>query len=101
MLWARDGAEVCRLTVDIARKHGVTMAVKSKSMLSEEAALNQALEAAGIRPVETDLGEYILQINNNEPPSHIVAPVFHKSKEEISALFARTHGLPPKATAGW
>jgi len=96
VLWARDGAEVCRLTVDIARKHGVTMAVKSKSMLSEEAALNQALEAAGIRPVETDLGEYILQINNNEPPSHIVAPVFHKSKEEISALFARTHGLPPK-----
>ena len=96
VLWARDGAEVCRLTVEIARKHGVTVAVKSKSMLSEEAALNQALEAAGIRPVETDLGEYILQINNNEPPSHIVAPVFHKSKEEISALFARTHGLPPK-----
>ena len=91
VLWAKDGAEVCRLTVDIARRHGVTKATKSKSMLSEEAALNQALEAAGIQPVETDLGEYILQINNNEPPSHIVAPVLHKSKEEVSALFARIH----------
>ena len=96
VLWARDGAEVCRLTVEIARRHGVTKAVKSKSMLSEEAALNRALEAAGIQPVETDLGEYILQINANEPPSHIVAPVFHKSKEEVSALFARTHGRPAK-----
>jgi len=96
VLWARDAAEVCRLTVEIARRHGVTKAVKSKSMLSEEAALNQALEAAGIQPVETDLGEYILQINDNEAPSHIVAPVLHKSKEEVSALFSRTHGLPPK-----
>ena len=55
-----------------------------------------ALEAAGIQPVETDLGEYILQINDNEPPSHIIAPVFHKSKEEISDLFARTHNTPRK-----
>ncbi|MBV2235562.1 MAG: iron-sulfur cluster-binding protein [Sterolibacterium sp.] len=94
VLWARDGAEVCRLTVDIARRHGVRKVVKSKSMLSEEAALNQALTAAGIQPVETDLGEYILQINNNEPPSHIVAPVVHKSKEEISRLFAQAHQRP-------
>lgn len=96
VLWARDGDEVCRLTVDIARRHGVSKAIKSKSMLSEEAALNRALEAAGIQPVETDLGEYILQINGNEPPSHIVAPVLHKSKEEVSALFARTHHRPAK-----
>jgi len=96
VLWARDGAEICRLTIDIARRHGVTKATKSKSMLSEEAGLNQALAAAGIQPVETDLGEYILQINDNEPPSHIIAPVFHKSKEEISALFHRTHGKPAK-----
>ena len=96
VLWARDGAEICRLVIDIARRHGVTKATKSKSMLSEEAGLNQALAAAGIQPVETDLGEYILQINDNEPPSHIIAPVFHKSKEEISALFARTHGKPAK-----
>lgn len=96
VLWAKDGAEVCRLVVDIARQHGITKVVKSKSMLSEEAGLNQALEAAGIQPVETDLGEYILQLNDNEPPSHIVAPVVHKSKEEIAALFARCHGRPPQ-----
>jgi L-lactate dehydrogenase complex protein LldF len=94
VLWARDGAEACRLIVDIAKKHGVTKATKSKSMLSEEAGLNQALEAAGIQPVETDLGEYILQINDNEPPSHIIAPVVHKSKEEIADLFARVHNKP-------
>ncbi len=96
VLWAKDGAEVCRQVVEIGRRHDVKKATKSKSMLSEEAGLNQALEAAGIQPVETDLGEYILQINDNEAPSHIIAPVFHKSKEEISALFARTHHLPAK-----
>ena len=96
VLWAKDGAEVCRQVIDIARQHGVKKVAKSKSMLSEEAGLNQALEAAGIQPVETDLGEYILQISGNEPPSHIIAPVFHKSKEEVSALFARTHHLPAK-----
>jgi L-lactate dehydrogenase complex protein LldF len=96
VLWAKDGDEVCRLVVDIARSHGVRKATKSKSMLSEEAGLNQALTAAGIQPVETDLGEYILQINDNEPPSHIIAPVIHKSKEEISDLFAKTHGQSRK-----
>jgi L-lactate dehydrogenase complex protein LldF len=69
----------------------VRKVTKSKSMVSEEMALNRALEAAGIQPVETDLGEYILQINDNEPPSHIIAPVVHKSKDEVSDLFARTH----------
>ncbi len=96
VLWARDGAEICRHVVDIARKHGVKKATKSKSMLSEEAALNQALEAAGIQPVETDLGEYILQINDNEPPSHIIAPVMHKNLDEVADLFARTHKTPRK-----
>ena len=96
VLWAKDNGEVCRHVVDIARRHGVNKVTKSKSMLSEEAGLNQALEAAGIQPVETDLGEYILQISDNEPPSHIIAPVLHKSKEEVSALFARTHDLPAK-----
>jgi len=96
VLWAKDNDEVRQRVVDIARRHGVKKVSKSKSMLSEEAGLNLALEAAGIEPVETDLGEYILQISGNEPPSHIIAPVFHKNKEEISALFARTHGLPAK-----
>jgi L-lactate dehydrogenase complex protein LldF len=96
VLWARDGAEVCRYVVDIARRHGVKKAVKSKSMLSEEAGLNQALAAAGVQPVETDLGEYILQINGNEPPSHIIAPVVHKGLDEVADLFARVHGKPRK-----
>ena len=94
--YARDSQEICKLVVDIARRHGVRKITKSKSMVTEEAGLNRALEAAGIQPVETDLGEYILQINDNEPPSHIIAPVFHKSKEEISDLFARTHNTPRK-----
>jgi L-lactate dehydrogenase complex protein LldF len=96
VLWARDGAEICRHVVDIARRHDVKKVVKSKSMLSEEAGLNSALEAAGIQPVETDLGEYILQINNYEPPSHIIAPVVHKSLGEVADLFARVHGTPRK-----
>ncbi len=97
VLFARDGDEICRLVTDIARRHGVTKAVKSKSMLSEEASLNPALAAAGIEPVETDLGEYILQINGNEPPSHIIAPAFHKSKEEVAALFEKIHGTARKS----
>ncbi len=82
--------------MDIAHCHEASKVTKSKSMLSEEADLNLALEAAGVQPVETDLGEYILQINDNEPPSHIIAPVMHKSKEEVSDLFARVHGKPRK-----
>ena len=96
VLWARDGAEVCRLVIEIAKKHDVKKATKSKSMLSEEAGLNQALEAAGIQPVETDLGEYILQINDNEPPSHIIAPVVHKGLDEVADLFHKVHGTPRK-----
>jgi L-lactate dehydrogenase complex protein LldF len=96
VLWAKDGDEICRHVVDIARRHGVKKAVKSKSMLSEEAGLNQALEASGIAPVETDLGEYILQINDNEPPSHIIAPVVHKSLDEVADLFEKVHHKPRK-----
>ncbi|OYW31707.1 MAG: (Fe-S)-binding protein, partial [Methyloversatilis sp. 12-65-5] len=96
VLWARDGDEACRLMIDIARRHDVKTVVKAKSMVSEEAGLNAALEAAGIRPVETDLGEYILQINDNEAPSHIIMPVIHKSKEQVSELFARVHGTAAK-----
>ncbi len=96
VLWARDGAEVCRLVTEIAKRHGVTKITKSKSMLSEEAGLNQALEAAGIQPVETDLGEYILQVDGNEPPSHIIAPAVHKSLDDVADLFHKVHGKPRK-----
>lgn len=94
VLWAETPEQASRLVVEIARRHGVSKVTKSKSMVSEEMALNRHLEAAGIKVVETDLGEYILQINDNEPPSHIVAPVVHKSKDEVSDLFARVHQRP-------
>jgi len=94
VLFAETPADASRLVVEIARKHGVKKVTKSKSMVSEEMELNRALEAAGVQPVETDLGEYILQLNDNEPPSHIVAPVVHKNKDEVSDLFARVHKRP-------
>ena len=94
VLYAESAADASRLVVEIAQKHGVKKVTKSKSMVSEEMALNKALEAAGVQAVETDLGEYILQINGNEAPSHIIAPVVHKDKEEISDLFARVHQRP-------
>ena len=94
VLWAETAEQAAALVVEIGKKHGVTKAIKSKSMVSEEMELNHHLEEAGIQPVETDLGEYILQINNNEAPSHIIAPVVHKDKEEISDLFAHVHKRP-------
>ena len=95
VLYAESAAEASELVVEIARRHEAKTVTKSKSMVSEEMALNEALRAAGVEPVETDLGEYILQINNNEAPSHIIAPVIHKDKEEISELFAKVHQKPP------
>ena len=97
VLYAQTPEEATRLIVEIARKHGVRKVTKSKSMVSEEVQLNAAFSAAGVQPVETDLGEYILQINDNEAPSHIIAPVIHKDKEEISALFAKAHGTERKS----
>src|SRR4051812_34927751 len=94
VLFARDGAEAAALVIDIAKRHGSTKAIKSKSMLSEEADLNRALAAAGVEPVETDLGEYICQIAD-EPPSHIIAPAMHKTRAEITDLFAERHRTPP------
>ncbi|MFN4328026.1 MAG: LutB/LldF family L-lactate oxidation iron-sulfur protein [Limnobacter sp.] len=96
VLYARDAQEANDWVVRIAKRHSVNTVVKSKSMVTEEIGLNRALEKQGIRVRETDLGEYILQINDNEPPSHIIAPVVHKNKEEISDLFARVHGTEPK-----
>jgi L-lactate dehydrogenase complex protein LldF len=93
--WAETTADVNRIVCELAAQYGVKKAVKSKSMVSEECALNDALEAAGIQVVETDLGEYILQLAK-EPPSHIIAPVIHKGRDEISDLFADKHGRPRK-----
>ena len=94
VLYAQTAQDASRLVVEIAKKHAVKKVIKTKSMVSEEMALNEALAEAGVQSVETDLGEYILQINDNEPPSHIIAPVVHKDKEEVSELFARVHRRP-------
>ena len=94
VLFAETPAQASELVVDIAKRHDVKLVTKSKSMVSEEMALNAALAKEGIESVETDLGEYILQINDNEAPSHIIAPVIHKDKEEISDLFAKVHQKP-------
>lgn len=94
VLFAETPAQASELVVKIAQQHDVKLVTKSKSMVSEEMALNAALERAGIESVETDLGEYILQINDNEAPSHIIAPVIHKDKEEISDLFSKVHERP-------
>ena len=91
--WAETAEEACAIVAEIATKNGVRTITKSKSMVSEEIALNDRLEAAGIRVVETDLGEYILQLAH-EPPSHIVAPAVHKSKEQVADLFQEAHGRP-------
>jgi L-lactate dehydrogenase complex protein LldF len=93
--WAGSRADVNDIVCDIARRYGAKKAVKSKSMVTEECALNAALEAAGVEVVETDLGEYILQLAG-EPPSHIVAPVVHKTRDEVSDLFEAKHGTARK-----
>jgi len=96
VLWAETPADVNALVLEIAAKHAVRKIIKSKSMVSEESALDHAIEAAGLTVVETDLGEYILQINDYEPPSHIIGPALHKSKDEVADLFAKKHGTPRK-----
>ncbi len=94
VLYAETAEQAAQLVVQIGLQHGIKHAIKTKSMVSEEVALNAALYAAGIEVLETDLGEYILQINNNEAPSHIIAPVVHKDKEQIADLFATVHQRP-------
>jgi L-lactate dehydrogenase complex protein LldF len=89
--WARTGEEARRVVLDLARRNGVKRVVKSKSMVTEEIELNEALEAAGVEAVETDLGEYIVQLAR-EKPFHILAPAVHKSRGDISELFAEKLG---------
>lgn len=94
--WARDGEQANDIFVSIARAHGVQTAVKSKSMASEEIHLNDALERAGIRVLETDLGEYIIQLAGT-PPSHIIVPALHLTKEGIAQLFREKLGVDAPA----
>ncbi len=91
--WAETAEEACRIIGEIAKANGVRKVTKSKSMVSEEVNLNEHLESLGVKVVETDLGEYILQLAG-EPPSHIVAPAVHKSKEQVADLFVAAHHKP-------
>ena len=92
--WASDAAEANAIICKLARDSGARTIVKSKSMTTEETHLNDALEAAGMQVVETDLGEYIIQLAE-ETPSHIIAPAIHKTKGQIAELFTSTLGMPP------
>jgi L-lactate dehydrogenase complex protein LldF len=87
--WARDGEECNRIVGDLIAGHGATEVVKSKSLTTEETGLNEALEARGIHPWETDLAQLIIQLSD-DTPSHILVPAIHKNRAQIRDLFRRT-----------
>ncbi len=95
--WAKDAAEHNEIVLSILQKHDVTKLVKSKSMLTEECHLNPFLTRHGIEVVDTDLGEWIVQLRD-EPPSHIVMPAIHTKREEIGELFHKHIGTEKGAT---
>lgn len=95
--WAADAAEHNAIVLQILQQHGVKKVVKSKSMLTEECHLNPCLERNGIEVVDTDLGEWIVQLRG-EPPSHIVLPAIHIKKEEVGELFHQKLGTAAGAT---
>jgi L-lactate dehydrogenase complex protein LldF len=103
VIWAQDGEEAIRELLQIFKRINARSVVKSKSMVTEEIHLNHALEKNGVEVVETDLGEFIQQLDG-EPPYHIVTPAMHKSKEDIADLFHRKlktePDLSPEALTG-
>jgi L-lactate dehydrogenase complex protein LldF len=90
---AADAAEAIQIFLGIASSHNARLVAKSKSMVSEEINLNHALEEAGLQAVETDLGEYIVQLRG-ERPSHIITPAVHLRRHEVGALFHEKLGIP-------
>jgi len=94
--WAADAREACEIVVGIVEERGGRRVVKGKSMTSEEIGLNDALEARGIECVETDLGEYVIQLAG-EAPSHIIVPAIHKTLPEVTRLF-RDEQIPLDGT---
>lgn len=97
VIWAEDAQQALEAIGKICEEKNCRTLVKSKSMVTEEIHLNAFLEKNGIESVETDLGEYIQQLDG-EPPYHIVTPAMHKSKEDVAKLFAEKLGTDPKAT---
>jgi L-lactate dehydrogenase complex protein LldF len=88
--YAVTAADARRIVLDLCRKLGAGTVTKGKSMVGEEIGINDFLEENGVVPVETDLGEYIIQLRN-EPPSHIIAPAVHLTKAQVEADFRRVH----------
>ncbi len=97
VLFAESDKNAAQFVLDIALKKGAKKVVKSKSMITEEIELNELLEKNGIESLETDLGEYIVQIAG-EKPYHIVTPAMHKSKEDIAKLFHEKFGISREST---
>jgi len=97
VVWARDAEEARKEILAICREKNCKTVVKSKSMATEEIKLNEFLHENNIESVETDLGEYIQQLDG-EPPYHIVTPAMHKSKEDVAKLFAEKLGTDPRLT---
>jgi L-lactate dehydrogenase complex protein LldF len=93
VLWAENGEEAITQILAICKEKNCKTLVKSKSMVTEEIHLNKALEQNGIESIETDLGEYIQQLDG-EAPYHIVTPAMHKSKEDVARLFNKKLGTP-------
>ena len=88
--WCETAEEARQAVLQICQRAGARTVTKGKSMIGEEIAINDFLEAKGIVPIETDLGEYIIQLRH-EPPSHIIAPAVHLTKEQVEADFRRVH----------
>jgi L-lactate dehydrogenase complex protein LldF len=97
VIWAENSQQAIDEIINICRQKNCKTLVKSKSMVTEEIHLNHALEENGIESVETDLGEYIQQLDG-EAPYHIVTPAMHKSKEDVAKLFTEKLGTPPNLT---
>jgi len=97
VIWADNGEQALEAIKNICAEKNCKTVVKSKSMVTEEIHLNDFLQKQGIISIETDLGEYIQQLDE-EPPYHIVTPAMHKSKEDVAKLFAEKLGTDPKAT---
>lgn len=91
--YAEDAARANAICLELARSRGCRLCVKSKSMVTEETELVPALQAAGIETIETDLGEFIIQLDH-DAPSHIVAPMIHKDRTAVGRAFARELGVP-------
>lgn len=93
VIWAQDGEEAIKEALQIMQKARTKTVVKAKSMVTEEVDFNHALEEQGIESIETDLGEYIVQLRN-EPPYHIVTPAMHLSKEDVAKTFHEKKNTP-------